>query len=147
MDSWDALVELRVQRVRFIVTLKLIKSLHFRSFLISVVLLCEKLTKPCCHAKNAHLISQQSLASIINKTQNVNKTYAFSHNCPLRHRVPFLGLYHTGVRMHACTSACVCASVNANVSACMHVCVHVCACMHVCMHLCACVFLHACNVT
>ena len=35
------------------------------------VCFCGKHTKPCCHATTAHLISRQSLASIINKNPKI----------------------------------------------------------------------------
>ena len=51
-------------------------------FLKFLVFFCGKLTKPCRHARTTQLMSQQSLASVIKKTQHFNKTAACIHHCP-----------------------------------------------------------------
>ena len=43
--------------------------MYIWEFLKFLVIFCRLLIKHCCHAKTEHLISQQSLASIINKPQ------------------------------------------------------------------------------
>ena len=73
-----------------------------------VVFFMESLPNLCCHARTFQLVSQQSLASIINKKpHNFNKTVACSHHCSLcnEHRYWGIGIpgYTFGSTIHAWT--------------------------------------------
>ena len=63
-----------------------------------VMFFCENLSKPCRHATTFQMVSQQSLASIMNKKpQNSNKMAACSHHCPLWHEHRLGALVYHGI--------------------------------------------------
>ena len=92
----------RRQRDRFDKKMELLKSQYFCIFMIIWWFLdfwffCGKLTKPCCRARTAQMVSEQARQVLSIKTKHFNKTAACSHHCPLWQDRRHWELVHQGI--------------------------------------------------